>query len=284
MVNDPYSVLGISRDATPEEIKKAYRTQAKKYHPDLHPNDPVAAKKMNEVNEAYDMLTNPEKYARQRATQGGPGNRYSNAGSYTSQNQYGNYGYGQSGNRGQYGGSGGYGGQNQSSGYGNQSGPGGWSTSYWGFDFEDLFGFGQARHMDTTPKPQNGDTVELVKAITFVNSGRFEEALGVLSRMTSVYRNARWYYVSAIAYYGLRDYESATEMIQRAIKLDPNNQVYQQLYRQYQATNRSQYTSQYGYGSSSRGGFGLVGKLLIGFFIFQFVMSILRILFYGLLF
>ena len=60
MVDDPYKVLGVSRDATKEEIKKAYR--AKEYHPDLHPDDSQAAEKMNEINEAYDMLNNPEKY------------------------------------------------------------------------------------------------------------------------------------------------------------------------------------------------------------------------------
>ena len=66
MLDDPHAVLGISKDASQDEIKRAYRKKAKEYHPDLHPNDPVAAKKMNEVNEAYDMLTNPEKYAARR--------------------------------------------------------------------------------------------------------------------------------------------------------------------------------------------------------------------------
>ena len=69
MVQDPYSVLGVSKDATEQEIKKAYRQKAKLYHPDFHPDDPEAARKMNEVNEAYDMLTNPDKYAARRAQQ-----------------------------------------------------------------------------------------------------------------------------------------------------------------------------------------------------------------------
>ena len=63
MVQDPYSVLGVSRDATEEEIKKAYRQKAKLYHPDFHPDDPEAAQKMNELNQAYEMLTNPDKYS-----------------------------------------------------------------------------------------------------------------------------------------------------------------------------------------------------------------------------
>lgn len=56
MVSDPYAVLGVSRNATDDEIKQAYRRLAKRYHPDLHPDDPQAAAKMNEINEAYDLI------------------------------------------------------------------------------------------------------------------------------------------------------------------------------------------------------------------------------------
>lgn len=56
MVSDPYKVLGISPDASDEEIKKAYRDLAKKYHPDLHPGDQACEQRMNEINAAYDQI------------------------------------------------------------------------------------------------------------------------------------------------------------------------------------------------------------------------------------
>ena len=58
-MNDPYKVLGVSRDATDEEIKKAYRELARKYHPDNYVDNPLAdlvQEKMKEINEAYDQI------------------------------------------------------------------------------------------------------------------------------------------------------------------------------------------------------------------------------------
>ncbi len=60
-MKNPYEVLGVSPDASDEEIKKAYRRLAKQYHPDRNPGDPVAAQKMQEVNAAYEQIKNPEK-------------------------------------------------------------------------------------------------------------------------------------------------------------------------------------------------------------------------------
>ena len=50
---DPYKELGVTRDASEEEIKSAYRTLAKKYHPDANPKEEGAAEKMNRINAAY---------------------------------------------------------------------------------------------------------------------------------------------------------------------------------------------------------------------------------------
>ena len=61
---DYYSVLGVDRDVNDDDLKKAYRKAAKKYHPDLHPGDKEAEKNFKEVNEAYEVLSDKEKRAR----------------------------------------------------------------------------------------------------------------------------------------------------------------------------------------------------------------------------
>ena len=91
MINDPYKVLGVSPNASDDEIKRAYRQLAKKYHPDRNPGDAYAAKKMQEVNAAYEQIKNPEK-AQPHSSHGGY-NPYGDPGSNGSSYQQAAYQY-----------------------------------------------------------------------------------------------------------------------------------------------------------------------------------------------
>ena len=164
MIDDPYKVLGVSPDASDEEIKKAYRRLAKKYHPDLNPDDPVAAKKMQEVNAAYEQIKNPEK-------------------ANPSGSNYGGY-------------SGGYGGYDPFGGY-----------------------YRRSSYGNTPP----GDTYQQA-AYRYIRFGQYREALNALENSTE--RNARWYYLSAVANDALGNQVTALEHIRRAVSMEPDTQVY----------------------------------------------------------
>lgn len=162
MIDDPYKVLGVGRDASDEEIKRAYRALAKKYHPDLNPGDQEAARKMQEVNAAYEQIKNPEK-----AQQANPGG---------------------------YGGYGGY--------------------------YDPFGGYRQQSYGGA----QTGDPYQQAAA-QYIRFGRYQEALNALGSCTE--RNARWYYLSALANDGLGNQVTALEHIRRAVSMEPDNMEYQ---------------------------------------------------------
>ena len=164
MIEDPYKVLGVSPDASDEDIKRAYRRLAKKYHPDLNPGDQEAARRMQEVNTAYEQIKNPEKFT-------GP-----QGGSYGGQNPYGGY--------------------------------------------YDPFG---SAYQQSRSSSQSGDQYQQA-AYNYIRFHRYQEALNALGNSTE--RNARWYYLSALANNGLGNQVTALEHIRKAVSMEPDNQEY----------------------------------------------------------
>ena len=216
-MRDPYEVLGVSRNASEDEIKSAYRKLAKKYHPDLHPGDEECAKKMNEVNAAYEAIKNPQP-----------------------QQQYG-YGGGQSGYSGGY-----------SSGSG---GNGNGYYDPFGFGF-DPFGFGYQEQRGST-QYETRDSSEIQAALHYINAGAYDEALNVLSSVMAADRDAKWYYCSARANYGKGNRVAAMEHIRRAMQMDPDNLDYQRFYQIVQSGGRmyTNAGAQHGFSTGFNGSF-----------------------------
>ncbi len=208
-MNDPYQVLGVSPDASQEEISRAYKKLAKKYHPDLHPGDKAAEEKMRQINEAYNAI------------------RSGNTSPYQS-------GYGSGTNRGY-------------SGYGNYSGNGSYG-SYGPFGeggFGDFWNFGrQYSNYSENSQQYNGEfyssgNTQYSQVRNAIKGKRNREALDILETLS--YRDAEWYYLSAIANYNLGNKTIAISHASKATNMDPRNMYYRDLYEKFTAN--ANYTS-----------------------------------------
>ena len=209
MYYDPYQVLGVSPSASDDEVKKAYRTLSRKYHPDANVNNPnkaQAEEQFKKVQQAYDEV--------QKMRSGG--------GSY-------NGGYGGSYNGSGYGQSSGYG--SGRSAYGNTSGSSGFEGFGFGFD---PFGFGAFRNAYSQSGGGSAQP-EFQAAANYINAGHYQEGLNVLNRMESGLRSAHWYYLRAVANSGLGNQMNAMEDAKTACSLEPNNMTYRSLLQRLQS-------------------------------------------------
>ena len=81
MTRDPYELLGVSRGVSEDDVRKAYRRLARKHHPDANPYDPAAEERFKEIQQAYEILSNPEKHRAYDARSSRPSPRRKRAGS-----------------------------------------------------------------------------------------------------------------------------------------------------------------------------------------------------------
>lgn len=220
-MKDPYEVLGLKRGASEDEVKKAYRRLSRKYHPDANINNPnkdQAEEKFKEIQQAYKAIVSGEA---DRASYGGTGyggSSYGRGAGYSGSS----YGYGGSG-AGRYG----SGGSGQSGGgsYGDYEDPFGGYGWFGGFG---PWGFGGQRQDSYNENDQ--DSRYFQAARRYMNNGSYEEARNVLNQINE--HNAKWFYYSGVCNAGLGNQIRASEMLKRAVEMEPGNQEYRQAYEQ----------------------------------------------------
>lgn len=203
-MKDPYEVLGLTRGASEEEIKKAYRQLSRKYHPDANVNNPnkdKAEEKFKEIQQAYKSIMNGD----------------ADKASYGS-SSYGNFSYGRTGGYGSY----------QGSGSGQNSDP---YEEYGPFGGFGPFGFGgYAGRRESDYDANDQESRYFQAARNYLRSGSYEEARNVLNQIEN--HNGKWHYYSGVCNAGLGNRIRALEMLQRAMQLEPDNQEYRQAYEQ----------------------------------------------------
>lgn len=165
MITNPYRILGVPDGASEEECTKAYKKLAKKYHPDLNPNNKAAEEKMAEINAAYDQIK---------------------SGAAFETNQY--------------------------------------SYSAYSDSYSSYYNQNKRTRTSTNSAPDY-----LSSAAQFIKTGQYQQAINLLNTIDD--RNARWYYLSAVANMSVGNQKIAEDHIKTAYAKEPNNITYRQAYQ-----------------------------------------------------